>query len=120
MVEENIPEQLTIESQNRRRAVQKKWDSQFIAGPIPIPWITHAASLPGKSLSVALAVWFESRKRYWKPIRAGNALLSRFHVSRQQGYRALNMLESAGLISIERHRGRSPVVTIVCRHDRGK
>ena len=29
----------------------------FIAGPLPLEWINHAASLPGKALHVGLALW---------------------------------------------------------------
>jgi len=40
-------------------------------------------------------------------------LLGEMRVNRHTGYRALRTLEKAGLVSVVRHAGRSPVVTIL-------
>ena len=48
-----------------------------------------------------------------KPSVVNRALLERFHVKRKASYHALEELEGAGLIEVDRHRGRAPRVTII-------
>ena len=84
----------------------------FIKGPIPIDWLGKAAALPGKSLNVALAVWFKCA------MEGNGAAISRktwklFGVHRNTGRRVLRQLEAAGLVRVERHTGRSTRVTIL-------
>lgn len=83
-------------------------------GPIPLPWLVEAARLPGKyPLAVALAVWFRAgMMKQNEAIPLNPATLARFGVNRLAGYRGMTALEAAGLISVERHQGRAPLVTI--------
>ena len=38
--------------------VEKKPSALFIKGPIPLPWLSVAAGLPGKAINVALAIYW--------------------------------------------------------------
>ena len=87
---------------------------RFLKGPIPWPWLARAARQPGKALQVALALWL------WAGITKCGVValsLSRLDadvgVSRDAGRRGLEALEAAGLVSVERHAGRKPVVTLL-------
>ena len=94
-----------------RRQRQPK---EFLRGPVPIAWLARAGSLRGKALEVALAIWFRvgcGGKR--SDVRLSAQTLARFGVGRKAGYRALAVLESAGLISVRRRRGASPLVTVL-------
>ena len=86
---------------------------KFVAGPIPLRWLTPASKLPGKALHVAMALRFLVGVERSSKVRLSRSALSRFGVDRHSTYRALHALEPAGLVLVERHRGRNPIVTII-------
>ena len=79
--------------------------ARFLKGPIPLEAIAQAACLPGKALAVYLAVHhrcdLESRSNITLPA----ALLTQLGVNRNAKARALQHLEQAGLVRIERKVG---------------
>ena len=85
----------------------------FIKGPIDMRWLGRAAKLPGHSLHVGLLLWFRMGCESSHTVRLTPTHLKKFGVRRHTGYRALKALEKAGLVRVERHRGRAPVVTVV-------
>lgn len=110
---ERIPERLSEYSRQRRRDHQKRKQVEFVAGPIPVAWVTKAAALPGGALAASLAIWFRAGcEKSQRNLSICPTLLERFHVKRLAGYRALQALERAGLVSVVRHRGRCPLITI--------
>lgn len=110
---ERIPERLSPESLKRRRERSKRKQAEFLAGPIPVGWLTTAASLPGGALAAAIAIWFRAGcGKSHGNLSICPTLLERFGVKRMAGYRALQALEEAGLVSVVRHRGRCPLITI--------
>lgn len=86
--------------------------AKFIKGPIPLAWIEVAAKLPGKVLHVALAIRYLAGMNKLNPFRLSSSTLMVFGVSRQAAYRGLKALEMAGLITVERHPGKNPVITV--------
>ena len=88
-------------------------DNRFIKGPIPLKWILPASSLPGKSLQISMALWFLKGVTRKNTVKLSGKLVRSFGVSRSTLYRGLAEMENAGLISIQRHKGRSPIVTIL-------
>ena len=86
---------------------------RFLKGPIPLAWLMAAGSQPGKALHVAVALWFLAGVNRNRAIALSTSLLSSFGVGRYAGYRALRALEHAGLVSVVRHPGRLPIVTIL-------
>lgn len=88
---------------------------EFLKGPIPLPWLRQAAAFRGKApLAVALALWFRAGlKKSHQDIVLSGKLLERFGVSRKADYHGLAALESARLVSVTRHLGRCPLVTIL-------
>ena len=79
---------------------------------IPIDWLSAAARLPGKSLHTGVALWCEAATATSSTIPLSNVCSLHFGVDRNAKYRALAWLERAGLVTVERKLGRSPVVTI--------
>jgi hypothetical protein len=82
-------------------------------GPIPWAWWLPASRLPGKSLQVASVCWLLAG---WN--RAAEFELTwdewaEFGLSRFSASRGLYELEEAGLVSVARMPGRSPIVTIL-------
>jgi len=114
---ECIPEQLSGPSRRRREVKCRQQQQQFLKGPIPLNWLATAAGLSGKSLAVAVALRYRAGlEKSLDGLVASPQLLRRFGVSRYAGYRGLESLERAGLVSVERRTGRCPRVTI---KDRG-
>jgi hypothetical protein len=86
---------------------------KFLRGPIPWNWITQAAHLPGKACQVGMALWFLAGIKDRQTLALSGSALRDLGVSRYAGYRGLKALEKAGLVSVQRHIGQNPVVTIL-------
>ncbi|MBT4290195.1 MAG: hypothetical protein HOD92_22955 [Deltaproteobacteria bacterium] len=71
-----------------------------------------AARCPGKTCEVGLALWFLVGVTKKKTVKLTNALTGELGVPPRTKLRAVDALEEAGLISVIRHPGRSPLVTI--------
>ena len=87
--------------------------SLFLAGPIPLDWIHKAAELPGKSLNVAFAIWWLYGMAKGKPLKLTPLSLNSFCVKREAASAALNRLEMAGLIQLQRSLGKRPTILIL-------
>jgi hypothetical protein len=83
--------------------------------PILLPWFTAAACLPGKALLVACAVRRQSALRHSHTVTLHSPLLSSWKVGPIALRHALLVLETAGLISVERKPGTKPRITIIER-----
>ena len=84
-----------------------------IWGPIPLHWIGSAACLPGRVLHTALALWHISTLSKSPILKMQRKIRERLGVSRKAYSRGLTALEEAGLISVERMPGCTPVVTLL-------
>ena len=80
---------------------------------VPVGWAAAAAILPGKCLAVGLALWFKFGVEKKRQVKVTRALLQKFGVNRHAAWRAINQLEAAGLVTVDRGRGRSSLVTII-------
>jgi hypothetical protein len=79
---------------------------------VPLRWATAAAKATRTPKAL---VWVLLLHEVWKtkgaPFPLSNERLSRYGVTRETKRRALAEMEAAGLITVERRRGRAPVVT---------
>ena len=85
----------------------------FIKGPLPLPWMQAAARLPGRTLQVALALWYLAGLKKVNTVRLTTKPLADMGVSRDAKYDALSRLEAAGLVSVQRQPGQAPLVTLL-------
>lgn len=100
----------------REKAPRHKNGEHFLRGPIPMDWIYLAsiASGHGCGLNVAIALWYISGlNKQSSTVKLSGKVLRKMGIKRHAGYRGLLSLESAGLVSVERHPGRSPIVTLL-------
>lgn len=102
-----------VEAMPSTRRLHRTRQARFLKGPIPWNWLEEAARLPGKALHVALEVWRESGCSRAQTVKVSTSALGSLGVSRRAAYAALRRLEVAQLVSVDRHRGRSPIVTIL-------
>jgi hypothetical protein len=85
----------------------------FVKGPIPLEWLAVAAKLPGKTLHVGLLLWFLKGLRRSSEVPLTSSWLAIFGLEHVTAYRALQALETAGLVTVRRQRGKAPVITLV-------
>ena len=88
-------------------------DGLFIKGPLPLDWFDVATALPGKTLHVALAIWFQVGLERSPTVKLSQKRLARFSVSRDAKYDALKRLADAGLIEVKQSAGQSPTITVI-------
>lgn len=96
-----------------RKLPRHKDKEKFLAGPIPLEWLSKAANLRGRALNVSLAIWFLAFIKNSPRVHTSGKLFKILGAERKTTYRALKNLEMAGLIECERRKGCSPIVTIL-------
>jgi len=85
---------------------------KFLKGPIPLNWLAKAARQPGKALHVAIAIWFLAGVTRSRNVALSSRLMFSLGSSRFSTYRGLKALEEAGLVTVIRHPGRGPRISI--------
>jgi len=85
----------------------------FLRGPIPLTWLGRAARLPGKTLNVALAVWWIYGMVGHKPMKLSKKALAIFQISVDAATDGLNRLEHHGLVKLQKNPGQRPLIEIV-------
>jgi hypothetical protein len=94
------------------RGIRRHFE-RFLKGPVPLAWLQRAARLPGKALHVALVLRYLSGLSKGLTVKLPRCVLLEFGVGRSSADRGLRDLQRAGLVTVARHRGRHPVVTVV-------
>ena len=95
------------------QARRRRWRGKFLQGPTSWPWLSRAGQLPGRALHVALAI------RLWTGIKKSDcivvptATLVEMNVNRHAARRAVQALEGAGLLVVDRHVGRKTRVRVI-------
>ncbi len=89
----------------------------FLRGPVPIDWLSRAAELPGKTLNVALAIWWLKGMTQSESFKLTRKALSLLCIKRDAASVSLKRLEGAGLIKIERKVGQRPTILVVLTHE---
>lgn len=95
------------------KLVQTPKRQLFLRGPVPLDWLGKAAELPGKTLNVALAIWWLRGMTHSDSFKLTRMSLNIFAIKRDAASMALNRLEAAGLISIKRCAGQRPCISII-------
>ena len=105
---------------NTRKLVESPKAALFLRGPIPLDWLGSAASLPGKTLNVGIALWWLHGMAKGKPFKLTQKALQTLNVERDAAGAALVRLEQAGLIRVERQSGQRPTVSMVAGAANGR
>ena len=85
----------------------------FIKGPVPIDWKCAADRISGNASRLGDARWFKAGLKRATTFRLNLSGLEDFGLNRFSASRALAALQCAGLVSVVRHPGRNPIVTIL-------
>lgn len=84
---------------------------KYVRGPLD--WLQVAGRQRGRALHVALVVCYLSSLRRHKTISLSMSACAAFGLDRFAVHRALNALELAGLVTVDRGAGCLPLVTIL-------
>ena len=107
-----LPAQHDLQKLKSKRPPRPK-GKRFLRGPVPLAWLVQAVGSRGRSLTMGLLLWHWAGMERRHTIRVRYGDLKLFKMNRFAAYRALEALESASLISVERKPGCSPLVTIL-------
>jgi hypothetical protein len=89
---------------------------RFLKGPVPLDWLLRAGALPGDTLKAGVLVWHVAGlARSWTGLALPPRVWQNWYRDRSTFSRALARLEAAGLIVVDRQRGRSPIVGIITK-----
>lgn len=103
---------------NPTRGYEKPRDGGlFLKGPIPIRWLGAVCALPGKTVQVALAIWWLASMKNFEPIKVTKRALALFHVSNDAYRDAVRRLTEAGLISCTTAPGQRSLIKIYIPSD---
>src|SRR5262245_20294272 len=86
---------------------------KFLRGPIPWAWIEAASRLPGKALHAGLMIWREAGCTNRRTVSINLARLTSLGMSEKTARRAIQSLELAGLVTVDRPPGCGLRVTLV-------
>jgi hypothetical protein len=110
-----VPPEMGVYAKKSRfiRRPVRVFDEPFVSS-LPLRWVSAAARLPGKSLQVALVVWYQTTIEKNVTIKLSSKTLEMFGVTDGgTKRRALESLENGGLIKVEQKNGKLPLVTIL-------
>jgi hypothetical protein len=86
---------------------------KFVRGPIPLDWLRAANTCGRRSISVAVLLWYGAAWQKSNPFKLSRDTLAELAVSPRTARRVLERMKSIGIVEVEFHRGRSPLVTIL-------
>lgn len=98
---------------DRLPAPKHRPGERFVRGPIPYTWLRPALALGGKAGNLALALWWLVGVERSNPVRLTGRVLRDFHISPRAARRLLLRFEQAGLVQVDRQRGRGPIVAVL-------
>ena len=93
--------------------VEARKSELFLKGPIPLTWLSVAASLPGKALNVALALRWVADMSNGSDVHVTKAALQHFGLSSDAYRDGLRRIEAAGLVAVSRKAGQRARVRIL-------
>lgn len=99
-------------TKGREKPPRHRSGQRFLKGPIPLAWLKPAMRQSPPGAKAAIILWYLAGLTKSKEVRPSRRDWDAFGMDRKAGYRGLKALASAGLISVDRHRGRCPIVTI--------
>ena len=96
-----------------RLSLPQPGNGKFVKGPIPLNWLRAANTCGRKSISVAVLLWYASALQKSNPVKLSRDVLAELSLSPKTAKRVLDRMRSIGIVDVQFHRGRSPVVTIL-------
>ena len=96
-----------------RSYLPQKRKNKFIKGPISYKWMFRANQLSGKAGAVGLGLWYLAGLKGSTSIKLTGEVEDLAGCERRAVTNALAQLEEEGLITVIRHKGARPHVTLI-------
>lgn len=110
-------QRLQGERQRHRKEEQRqKRQGLFLAGPVPVEWLTQALKLGSPALKVGLELWLLRGMTKSLVVRP-NASRSLLGLSRRTFQRGLQRLANGGLIRAQQRVGKKTLVALLVSSD---
>jgi hypothetical protein len=118
----NEPESKVLKSDDKikrsKEPIQKmpkNWhDGRFVKGPIPAGMVRQAnLAGKGKALGVLVVLFHIAGIQDKRIVKLSSERMREFGIDRCAGYRGLADLERVGLVKVQRHKGRCPIVELI-------
>jgi DNA-binding transcriptional ArsR family regulator len=106
-----VPTEVEVETAVLRDVRRRRAD-RFLKGPVRMNDIAAAAQLPGKALAVYLAIRHRTDLTRKNAVKLPAGLMRDLGVSKDAKARALRQLEAAGMITVRRQDGQSPIIAL--------
>lgn len=97
-------------SNTTKVALRPRYRSQRV---VDIRWMLRAARLPGRTASVAVALWADVTASGQPAVTLTPARLREVGVGRESAYAAIERMVKVGLVSADRQRGRAVRLTLL-------
>ena len=85
----------------------------FLKGPIPRSWLQTAGRLPGEALHVGIELWYYAGLKKSRTVKLNLSRMGESGIGRDSARRGLYQLEQGKLVTVRRHPGRNPIVSIL-------
>ena len=85
----------------------------YLGGKIPLHWLAAAHALGGQCLVVGILLWYRRNLTKETVVWLPGKLRKRFNIPERGYWAAVNRLEQAGLISVERNPGQALRITLL-------
>ncbi len=92
--------------------VETRSKDLFLRGPISMTWLSAAASLPGKTFHLAIAIQWLHGMATTSEFKLTGKALNLLSLSRYAAADGLKRLEALGLIKVNRQPGKRPLIRI--------
>jgi hypothetical protein len=86
---------------------------RFLRGPIPMEWLKRVVGCGRRAEAVAVLLWYAAGYQRKNPVKLTPHVLSELSVAPRAAKDILQKMADRGLVHVEFHRGRSPVVTLI-------
>ena len=103
----------TYKNKKAKSEVKTFYNKKFLSGPIPMDWLMKACQLNASAINIGLYLWYLRGCTKNKTVKLSNKAAAEVGVGRTTKYAALKELENAGLVSVDRTRGKALIVTIL-------
>jgi hypothetical protein len=101
---------IEVETVETGVAPRRRLREHFIQ--VPLPWLKLLEGASGQVCRLALHLAYLNWRRKGAPVTLSNSAVRGVGLERRAKWRALRELERRGLLSVERHPRRSPIVRL--------
>lgn len=85
---------------------------RFVKGPIPLNWLQVASRCGRRGVELGLLLWYAAGWQRTNPVKLTKVIRMEFNIGDKTTKRILVQMQDEGIVDVEFHRGRSPLVTL--------